>query len=45
MEISKVKLGVRTTEEVLERCVLTLDQKEVLERSNTWLKELLVVVF
>ena len=30
-----VKLGVRTAEEVLERFVLTPDQKVVLERSNT----------
>ena len=40
-----VKLGVRTAEEVLERFVLTPDQKEVLERSNTQLKGVLGQVF
>ena len=40
-----VKLGVRTAEEVLERFVLTPDQKVVLERSNTCQKEVLEQLF
>ena len=36
-----VKLGVGTAEEVLERFVLTPDQKVVLERSNTCSKVVL----
>ena len=40
-----VKLGVRTAEEVLEQSVLTLDQKVVLERSNTCQKVVLEQVF
>ena len=34
-EVLKVKLGVRTAQEVLEQLVVTPARKEVLERSNS----------
>ena len=45
LEILKAKSGVRTAEEVLAHYVLTPGQKEVLERSNTWLEEVWEQVF
>ena len=40
-----VKLGVRTAEEVIERFVPSPGQNVVLERSITWLKEVLEHLF
>ena len=44
-QLSTGKMGVRTAGKVLERRVLTLGQKKVLEKSNTWQRVVLEQLF